>query len=101
MDKDLSKQAPEFKTGLFKAVLDRIRDQCDTIVNLTTSGLRLKRPDIISQRLAPVHLLYEPSLGLLGVIVMVALRKKWGHSLIRVINRVLGTLTTIMTYSRI
>jgi len=47
---------PEFKTGLFKEVLDRIRDQYDMIVNLTTGGLRLKGPDIISQRLAPVYL---------------------------------------------
>jgi len=48
--------APEFKAGLFKEVLDRIRDQSDMIVNLTTGGLRLKGPDIISQRLTPVYL---------------------------------------------
>jgi len=48
--------APEFKRGLFKEVLDRIRERSDMIVNLTTSGLRLKGPDIIAQRLEPVHL---------------------------------------------
>lgn len=47
---------PEFKAGLFKEVLDRIREKSDMIVNLTTSGLRLKSPDIISRRLQPVHL---------------------------------------------
>jgi len=48
--------APEFKRGLFKEVLDRIRQRSDMIVNLTTSGLRLKGPDITAQRLEPVHL---------------------------------------------
>jgi len=48
--------APEFKRGLFKEVLDRIRQSSDMIVNLTTSGLRLKGPDITTQRLEPVHL---------------------------------------------
>jgi len=48
--------APEFKRGLFKEVLDRIRQRSDMIVNLTTSGLRLKGPDITTQRLEPVHL---------------------------------------------
>jgi 3-keto-5-aminohexanoate cleavage enzyme len=47
---------PEFKRALFKEVLDRIREKSDMIVNLTTSGLRLKGPDIISQRLDTVHL---------------------------------------------
>jgi 3-keto-5-aminohexanoate cleavage enzyme len=47
---------PEFKTELFKEVLDRIRDQSDMIVNLTTSGMNLKGPDVISQRLQPIFL---------------------------------------------
>jgi 3-keto-5-aminohexanoate cleavage enzyme len=47
---------PDFKVELFKQVLDGIRDQCDMIVNLTTSGLFLEGPDIISQRLEPVYL---------------------------------------------
>lgn len=48
--------APEFKPELFKEVLDRIRLKSDMIVNLTTGGSHLKGPDIISQRLMPVHL---------------------------------------------
>jgi 3-keto-5-aminohexanoate cleavage enzyme len=47
---------PAFKPELFKAVLDRIRDRCDMIVNLTTSGLNLAGPDAIEQRLEPVFL---------------------------------------------
>lgn len=47
---------PEFKRELFKEVLDRIRERSDMIVNLTTSGLRLKGPDVTTQRLEPVHL---------------------------------------------
>jgi len=47
---------PAFKTELFKEVLDRIREQCDMIVNLTTSGLFLEGDDVISQRLQPVYL---------------------------------------------
>ena len=47
---------PDFKKELFKEVLDRIRQQCDVIVNLTTSGLYLDGPDVISVRLQPVSL---------------------------------------------
>ena len=47
---------PAYRKELFKEVLDRIRDRCDIIVNLTTSGLRLTGPDVITQRLAPVSL---------------------------------------------
>ncbi len=47
---------PDFKTGLFKEVLDRIREKSNMMVNLTTSGLRLKGHDIIRQRLQPVYL---------------------------------------------
>jgi 3-keto-5-aminohexanoate cleavage enzyme len=47
---------PDFKTELFKEVLDRIRQKCDMLVNLTTSGLRLTGPDVITKRLEPVHL---------------------------------------------
>jgi 3-keto-5-aminohexanoate cleavage enzyme len=48
--------APEFKKALFKEVLDRIRDRSDMIVNLTTSGLRLKGPRMMAQRLEPIQL---------------------------------------------
>jgi 3-keto-5-aminohexanoate cleavage enzyme len=47
---------PDFKTELFKEVLDRIRERSNMMVNLTTSGLRLKGHDIINQRLQPVYL---------------------------------------------
>jgi 3-keto-5-aminohexanoate cleavage enzyme len=47
---------PDFKIELFREVLEGIRERCDMIVNLTTSGLRLEGPDVISQRLQPVHL---------------------------------------------
>jgi 3-keto-5-aminohexanoate cleavage enzyme len=47
---------PDFKAGLFKEVLERIREKCDMIVNLTTSGLRLTGPDVIAKRLEPVYL---------------------------------------------
>ncbi|MCB0164332.1 MAG: 3-keto-5-aminohexanoate cleavage protein [Anaerolineae bacterium] len=49
---------PEFKLDLFKEVLERIRAECDMVVNLTTSGLHLSgsEADIIQQRLEPVSL---------------------------------------------
>lgn len=46
---------PAFKVDLFREVLEGIRERCDMIVNLTTSGLRLQ-PDDISRRLQPVSL---------------------------------------------
>jgi 3-keto-5-aminohexanoate cleavage enzyme len=47
---------PDFKVQLFREVLERIRNECDMIVNLTTSGLRLTGPDVIDRRLQPVYL---------------------------------------------
>jgi len=47
---------PDFKIELFKEVLEGIRERCDMMVNLTTSGLFLGGPDVISQRLQPVYL---------------------------------------------
>jgi 3-keto-5-aminohexanoate cleavage enzyme len=47
---------PAFRTDLFKEVLDGIRERCDMIVNLTTSGLFLEGPDVVSQRLQPISL---------------------------------------------
>ena len=44
---------PDFKIELFKEVVDRIRSQCDMIINLTTSGFNLLGPDITEQRLKP------------------------------------------------
>jgi 3-keto-5-aminohexanoate cleavage enzyme len=47
---------PDFKIELFKEVLDGIRQKCDIIVNLTTSGLFLEGPNVIAERLQPVSL---------------------------------------------
>lgn len=47
---------PAFKFELFKEALEGIRERCDMIVNLTTSGLYLGGADVISQRLQPVSL---------------------------------------------
>ena len=47
---------PAFKIDLFKEAMERIRAQCDMIINLTTSGLMLAGPDVIEQRLQTVAL---------------------------------------------
>lgn len=47
---------PSFKLEYFKEVLERIREKCDILVNLTTSGLMLTGPDITMERLKPVTL---------------------------------------------
>jgi 3-keto-5-aminohexanoate cleavage enzyme len=48
--------APDFKLEYFKEAKDRIQQQCDMIINLTTSGLRISGPDVIEQRLMPATL---------------------------------------------
>lgn len=47
---------PDFKVELFKEILEGIRERCDMLVNLTTSGLFIEGSDIIDQRLQPVNL---------------------------------------------
>jgi 3-keto-5-aminohexanoate cleavage enzyme len=47
---------PDSKIELFKEVLEGIRERCDLLVNLTTSGLFMGESDVISQRLQPVYL---------------------------------------------
>ncbi len=47
---------PDFKIELFREVMDRIRHECDMIINLTTSGLHLAGPNLIEKRLQPVTL---------------------------------------------
>ena len=47
---------PDFKIELFKEVLEGIRKRCDMLVNLTTSGLFLEGPDVISRRFQPIYL---------------------------------------------
>ena len=50
---------PTSNISLFSEVVDRIRDSCDMIINLTTSGINLKGENVIEQRLEPVKLLPE------------------------------------------
>jgi len=47
---------PEFKIEYFKEILEGIREKCDMIVNLTTSGSFLEGPGVGQQRLQPVFL---------------------------------------------
>lgn len=47
---------PAFKRELFAEVLQRVRDRCEIIVNLTTSGLNITGPDAMERRLEPVLL---------------------------------------------
>jgi 3-keto-5-aminohexanoate cleavage enzyme len=47
---------PDFRIELFQEVMDRVRAECDVILNLTTSGLFLRGPDLIEKRLEPVAL---------------------------------------------
>jgi 3-keto-5-aminohexanoate cleavage enzyme len=47
---------PSFKIEYFREVMERIRAECDMLINLTTSGYHLQGPDIIEQRLGPVTL---------------------------------------------
>jgi 3-keto-5-aminohexanoate cleavage enzyme len=47
---------PDFKIEYFQEVIERIRAECDMLINLTTSGYHLHGPDIIEQRLGPIAL---------------------------------------------
>jgi len=51
---------PSYKSQLFEEILYGIRDRCDMLVNLTTSGLRLKGADLTAQRLKNADL--EPDI---------------------------------------
>lgn len=48
--------APESKIELFKEVMDGIRQKCDMIVNLSTSGVFLTGPDTTTPRLERIRL---------------------------------------------
>jgi 3-keto-5-aminohexanoate cleavage enzyme len=48
--------APDFKIQYFQEVMERIRAECDMLINLTTSGYHLHGPDTIEQRLGPIAL---------------------------------------------
>ncbi len=47
---------PSFEFEYFREILHGIRDRCDILVNLTTSGFRLEGPDVIAQRLRNTEL---------------------------------------------
>jgi 3-keto-5-aminohexanoate cleavage enzyme len=47
---------PESKIELFREVVDRIRTECDLVVNLTTSGLNIDDPNPTETRLQPASL---------------------------------------------
>jgi 3-keto-5-aminohexanoate cleavage enzyme len=47
---------PDCRIELFREVMERIRCECDMIINLTTSGLYLSGDKVIDQRLQPVTL---------------------------------------------
>lgn len=47
---------PDFHIGRFKEVLEGVRERCDVIVNLTTSGLQLDGADTFSRNLETVFL---------------------------------------------
>lgn len=50
---------PDFKIELFKEVVDRVRERCDILINLTTSGLFLEQDNTIERRLEPLTLAPE------------------------------------------
>jgi 3-keto-5-aminohexanoate cleavage enzyme len=47
---------PSYELELFREVLDGIRERCDMLVNLSTSGLFMDPSDAIKQRLQPISL---------------------------------------------
>ncbi|MBN1828463.1 MAG: 3-keto-5-aminohexanoate cleavage protein [Deltaproteobacteria bacterium] len=47
---------PSSNIEYFKEVLEGIRERCDMIVNLTTSGLNITGPGAIEERLKPIYL---------------------------------------------
>ena len=47
---------PDSSIELFREVVDRIRHECDMLINLTTSGLNIEDTNVIEKRLEPVTL---------------------------------------------
>lgn len=47
---------PAFERALFAEVVERIRDRCDMIINLTTSGFNIQAEDVGQARLMPLEL---------------------------------------------
>ncbi len=54
--RDPESGSPDFRIDLFKEVKDRIQQECDVLINLTTSGLMLAGANVIEQRLGPAGL---------------------------------------------
>jgi 3-keto-5-aminohexanoate cleavage enzyme len=48
--------APESRLELFEEVVERVRAECDILINLTTSGLDITGPDALERRLDPIQL---------------------------------------------
>ncbi len=47
---------PTYRLELFRECVERIRDKCDILINLTTSGNNIPRKNVIEERLQPVEL---------------------------------------------
>ena len=47
---------PTYRLELFRECVERIRDKCDILINLTTSGNNIPRKNVIEERLEPVEL---------------------------------------------
>jgi len=47
---------PERQVELYKEIVDRIRNECDMIINLSCSKVGLTEPDLIKKRLRPMDL---------------------------------------------
>lgn len=48
--------APDYRLELFREVVTCIREECNMLINLTTSGLYIPQPDVIEKRLWPATL---------------------------------------------
>ncbi len=57
--------APSHRFELFEEVVERVRNRCNIVLNLTTSGLNLKGDDLINRRLEPIKL--KPELASLDI----------------------------------
>jgi 3-keto-5-aminohexanoate cleavage enzyme len=63
--RDPNTGAPAFEKALFAETVERIRDKCKVLINLTTSGFNITGPDVGEARLMPLSL--KPDLCSLDV----------------------------------
>jgi len=54
--RDPASGRPAFRLELFREVVERIRERCDMIINLTTSGFNIAGEDVTAERLQPLAL---------------------------------------------